>query len=128
MVSTTTLVTAAGTSQVSAVYEALIHGAAGAQLAVTCSGTQGSPAFGFLELSNVGITNAQVIAVSLIYGGNTYSAVLTNCGGTSPIYVGSTLFLQFTQNAPAASTPGQQYSGFVVLNNGAQVIFSGTFG
>ncbi len=82
---------------------------------------------GYVTLSNLGTANAQVTAISLTFGGNTYSATLTNCGGTSPINAGGTLYLQFTANAAAASSTGQQYSGFAVISNGAQVVFTGTF-
>ncbi len=115
------------TAQVTAVNSALIHLVAGAGLAVTCAATAGTPAMGFVQLSNLGTANAQVTAVSLTFGGNTYSATLTSCGGTSPINAGGNLYLQFTANAAAATATGQQYSGFAVISNGAQVVFTGAF-
>ena len=115
------------TAQVTTINSALIHLASGAGLAVTCSGAQGTPAMGFVQLTNLGTANVAVTAVSLTFGGSTYTAALTDCGGTSPVNAGGVLYLQFTANAASATSTGQQYSGFVVTSNGAQVVFTGAF-
>jgi flagellin-like protein len=114
------------TAQVQVVNAALIHNsAASTTLGVTCQSTAPSGGFGFIQLSNLGTANTQVTAVSITIGGVTTSASLTSCGGTSPVIAGQNLYLAF--NSVPTSSSGQQYSGFVVTSNGAQVVFTGSF-
>jgi flagellin-like protein len=117
------------TAQVTSVNAALIHLPVGAGLAVTCASSAGATPGGFVQLQNTGTVNTVITAVSLTYGGSTYSATLTSCLGSQlgTVTAGSSLFLQFTANAALASTSGQQFNGFVVTSNGAQVVFAGTF-
>jgi flagellin-like protein len=115
------------TAQVQVVNAALIHNsnAGTTTLSVTCQASAQPATFGFIQLSNLGTANTQVTAVSITIGGVTTSASLTSCGGTSPVIAGNTLYLAFN-NIPTSSS-GQQYSGFVVTSNGAQVVFTGAF-
>ncbi|MDE1854204.1 MAG: type IV pilin N-terminal domain-containing protein [Thaumarchaeota archaeon] len=79
---------------------------------------------GNIQFSNSGSANAAITTVSLTYGGKTYSSAAPTSGCT--VTAGSSLYITISVY-PAALTSGQQFTGFVVTNNGAQVVFTGTF-
>jgi len=77
---------------------------------------------GTIKLVNSGTSSIGISGLSLTYGGTT--AFASASSGT--IQSGSTQTIYITDLATTA-TAGQQFTGAVVLSNGVQVPFSGTF-
>jgi len=88
---------------------------------VTEKPTEGT--YGIITLQNLGTANVAINGVSLTYGGSTNYASLSSSaslksGETATIYITS---------LPTKAVAGQQFTGAVVLSNGAQIPFAGTF-
>jgi flagellin-like protein len=116
------------TAQVSAVNAALAHPTAVGTFAAACAASAPASTPGFIQLSNTGSANTVVTSFSLTYGGNTYSVAPT--GGTlCTVTGGVTIYMTIVTATgyPAIATTGQQFTGFVVTANGAQVVFTGAF-
>ncbi|MEM3510556.1 MAG: archaellin/type IV pilin N-terminal domain-containing protein [Nitrososphaerales archaeon] len=77
---------------------------------------------GTIRLVNSGTSSIGISGLSLTYGGSTYFASASSgtisAGGTQTIYI---------TGLSSLPTSGQQFTGAVVLSNGAQVPFVGTF-
>ena len=97
------------------------HAVAGAGLAFTCSGTATSP---YIGLSNTGTANANVLTLSLTFGGSTYTAAPT---GACAVSAGATQYLTITAYPAAASATGQAFTGSVSMSNSGAVPIAGTF-
>jgi flagellin-like protein len=109
------------TAQVSVTYAYIPHDVPLGTLQITTQAPQGT--YGIIALQNLGTANVAVNGVSLTYGGSTKYASLSepaplNSGGTVTLYITS---------LPTDAVAGQQFTGVVVLSNGAQIPFSGTF-
>jgi flagellin-like protein len=111
---------ATSVAQVTVVGASLSHTLTVTSLAATCSAT-GSGSY--LQLSNTGTASTVASTLSMTYGGNTYTSTLpTSCtvgSGSSEYVIVSAL--------PVAPNPGTQFTGFVVMSNGAQVVYTGVF-
>jgi len=110
------------TAQVSVTYAYIPHDVTTGTLQIVIDKpTEGT--YGIIALQNLGTANVAVNGVSLTYGGSTKYASLSepaplNSGGTVTLYITS---------LPTDAVAGQQFTGVVVLSNGAQIPFSGTF-
>ncbi len=108
------------TAQVSVTYTQITAATGNNTFTIQVGGTAQNPV-GTVRLVNSGTSSIGIVGLSLTYGGSTYYAEgsgTISAGGTEVIYI---MTLQTT------STSGQQFTGAVVLSNGAQVPFVGTF-
>jgi flagellin-like protein len=109
------------TAQVSVTYAQISAHQAGSALTIQVGGNPTNP-IGTIKLVNSGTSSIGISGLSLTYGGTT--AFASASSGT--IQSGSTQTIYITDLATTA-TAGQQFTGAVVLSNGVQVPFSGTF-
>jgi hypothetical protein len=111
------------TAQLSVTYAYIPHDVTTGTLQITTQEPQQGTSYGIITLQNLGTANVAINGVSLTYGGSTKYASLSepaplNSGGTVTLYITS---------LPTTAVAGQQFTGVVVLSNGAQIPFSGTF-
>jgi len=110
------------TAQVSVTYAQISAHQAGSALTIQVGGNPPTNPIGTIKLVNSGTSSIGISGLSLTYGGTT--AFASASSGT--IQSGSTQTIYITDLATDA-TAGQQFTGAVVLSNGVQIPFSGTF-
>jgi len=110
------------TPQVSVTYVYIPSTVENSTLTVTANQTEAGDNYGVIMVQNVGAANVGISGVSLTYAGSTAYAPLTSVtlesGKTQTIYITS---------LPQEAVAGQQFTGAVILSNGVQVPFTGTF-
>ncbi len=119
------------TAQVQAVAPAMTGGGAGTgtTLVAACAATATAPDVAF---SNAGTAAATILQVAVTFNGKTYTAAPTGAGlcviGASGSAT-STVYINFTTGGTGLpfGASGNQFTGYVALNNGAQVVFTGVF-
>ena len=77
----------------------------------------------YVRLVNAGNSSVSVVDVVLTYGGGSYTAVPT---GVKTVFPYSSVWFIFS-SVPVAPSVGEGFTGYVLLGNGEQVIFSGAF-
>jgi flagellin-like protein len=120
---------ATSVAQVTVVGASLSHPTSGstpwASTGVTCAA---SPSGNYLQLTNTGTASTVASTMSITYGGSTYSTNFGNAGAACTVPSGGSLYITITAAGfPASATSGQQFTGFVVMSNGAQVVYTGVF-
>ncbi len=119
------------TAQVQAVSSAVTAagGGTGTTLAAACAASATAPNVAF---ANSGTAAATIIQISLTFNGKTYTAAPTGgalCVVRASGSTTSTVYVNFSTggtNLPFGA-PGNQFTGYAALNNGAQVMFTGVF-
>ncbi len=104
-------------------------GGTGISLNAACAATATAPDVAF---TNAGTAAATILQVAVTFNGKTYTAAPT--GGTLCVIGASgsttnTVYINFSTggtNLPFGAS-GNQYTGYIALNNGAQVVFTGVF-
>src|SRR5579872_621541 len=97
---------------------------------VTC--VTSAPAVPYLTLTNGGTASAAVTGVTIAWAGSNNNFALTAATACAVGAAGSasaTTYAEFVASPQVSVMPvsGQSYSGTVTLNNGAQLLFTGTW-
>ncbi|MEM3671163.1 MAG: type IV pilin N-terminal domain-containing protein [Thermoprotei archaeon] len=96
--------------------------------AAICYGSTSQPTGAYIELSNSGTASASVTAVSITFGGQTYSmSSSTTTSTTCSVQPGKVLYVSLALQVYSLPGSGNQFVGSVTMSNGAQVPFSGAF-
>jgi flagellin-like protein len=119
---------ATSVAQVTVVGTALAHPTVAGTFAAACLTTAPASTSGYLQLTNTGTASTVASTISLTYGGSTFSVALTG-GTTCTVPSGGSMYIGITTltGFPAIGSSGQQFTGFVVMSNGAQVVYTGVF-
>lgn len=109
------------TAQVSVTFAQITSAAGNGTLTIQVGGSATDPV-GTIRLVNSGTSSIGISGLSLNYGGS--SSYAEASGAT--VAAGSTQII-YIMSLKTTPTSGQQFTGAVVLSNGAQVPFVGTF-
>ena len=108
------------TAQVSVTYAQITAYTGNNTLTFQVGGSPSNPV-GTIRLVNSGTSSIGITGLSLTYGGSTAYA-----SGSGTITSGSTQTI-YIMSLKTTPTSGQQYTGSIVLSNGAQIPFVGNF-
>jgi len=93
-----------------------------------CAGTAPAAPYGTLTLANTGSASATVTSLTVSSGQGVTTTIAAT--GTCAILGGATLTMYvkvYGLTAATLPTSGSSYTGYVVMNNGAQVTLAGAF-
>jgi flagellin-like protein len=120
---------ATSVAQVTVVGTALTHPTSAGTFAAACvTSAPSTSTNGYLQLTNTGTASTVASTVSMTYGGTTYSVALTGAA-LCTVPSGGSMYVSITTATgyAAVANSGQQFTGFVVMSNGAQVVYTGVF-
>ena len=116
--------TQTSTPQVTVVYAQITADDGSGTLTIQVGGNAPSAYNGTIVLRNSGTSSIGISGLSLTYGGSTTFATATE--GDTTIASGETKTI-YIVSLKEDATAGQPFTGAVVLSNGAQIFFTGTF-
>jgi len=115
--------TQTSTPQVTVVYAYIPSDLDDTGLAATTDDTA-PPPYGKIMVKNVGTSSVDISGLTLTFGQSKAYAEVQGDDTTIPAGETKTIYITALQKEAAA---GQQFTGAVILSNGAQVFFTGTF-